>query len=253
MELKEKFNAVYAPVLEEKGFTYNKRYNMHIRMVNGELFQFIKYTKTQCYRKGYKQFIVMGGMVSIYTYSLRKKELVNCGTTPFGYARTLFDERDVPQDYAYNDENIREVIELSLKHTMRYIVPILDRVTDLDSYIEFCKIMEIDALRCADMGAACNTDAFVLIQAENHEDFEDLFNESLEHTMKERKELTGTIKEGFYEDQYRLLHRGIVELVAKARDKVYENPELYAEVQAELKRRKETNIKTLRRNGVMVE
>lgn len=253
MELKEEFNAIYAPALAEKGFTYNKRYDMHVKIVDGELFQFIKYTKKQWYRNGYKQFIVVGGVVSIYTYSLQKKDLVNCGTTPFGYARNLFQVRNIPQDYAYNDENIIEVIESSLEHTMRYIVPVLERVTDLNTYIEFCKIMEIGALKCADKGAACSSDALVLIQTENHDDFEDFFNESLECTMKEREDLTGIERENFYRQQYDLLYRGIIELIPKARDKVYENPELYAEVQEELKRRKEANLNILKRNAVIVE
>ena len=251
MDLKEEFNAAYATALSKEGFVYNKKYDMHVRFVNGELFQYIRYMKRPWYRRGYKEFTVYAGIVSVYAYSLLKKELTQCGNGLSGYAALLFGVPGVEQSYAYNNENMKELIELSLEQTCKYIVPVFNQVADLDSYIEFCKEIEIELLRGADKYDRGQNDALVLIQAENHDDFEDFFHKCLDFDMKTRKELTGTIEEGYYEAEYDLMYDGIIESIAKARDIVYNNPKLYAEALEELKRRKEANLATLKRNGVI--
>lgn len=223
MDLKEEFNTRYAAALSEEGFVYGKRYDMHIRFVNGELFQYVRYVKLQRCRKGYREFNVEAGIVSVYAYSLLKKDLANCAVSVSEYAMHLFGVRDIPQCYSYNDENMKTLIDLSLKGTIKYVIPVLNQVTGLDSYIEYCRELRIDILGCADRCGDCKNDALVLIQAKNHDDFEDFFQKRLDCTMTERRKMTGTVEEGFYESQYELLHHGIVELIAGARDREFKD------------------------------
>ena len=128
----------------------------------------------------------------------------------------------------------------------RYVIPAFHEVTDLDSYIQFRKKTGgIDAISSAKSFWA---DSLALIMADNHDDFQDVFQREI---VELKKEMETVGIGGTYEKNYELLYHGIIETVANARDAVYNDSELYKKALEEAERRKQANLALLREAKVI--
>lgn len=115
----------------------------------------------------------------------------------------------------------------------------------MNSYIQFQKKFGLTAIRGAN---EFWSDSLVLIKANNHDDFQDLFEKELDIAKKDLED--GTIG-GTFDEQYDLLYNGIISLIPKSRDAVYNDPELYAKAIKEAEKRKEKNIEILKEYKVI--
>lgn len=230
------FKDIYTATLKEEGFKYNSKYGYFFRIINNELIQYITHIPLPYLEKGIKRYDIFAGIVSIYSASVDKDFLRSAGCGINNYY-----EENLPHGMWYTEENMIESINESLDKTMKIIIPVLNEVIDLNAYISFCKktnsLLEIGS---ADKFWA---DSLALIMADNHDDFQDVFQRALEEVKEEfRLNKCG----GTYEEQYRLIYDGIINRIVKSRDRVYQDKKLYAEAIAEAERRKSANLEYLR-------
>ena len=249
MTFKKVFNDLFKDELGLYGFQYNKKYGMHMRVVNNEIVQYITFISGPSGSREHKAFQIYAGMQSVYSYSLKKEYLLMYASVLSMYAYESIQNADYLMPYIYDEKNMYDTIRSALDRTKNVLIPIFDHVDDLSSYINLIKKIRIDILSDVDRFASNRNDALVLLKVNNRDDFDDLLQIELDRVKKWLKEgkLGGT-----YQEQYEMLHSNIIERVANARDKVYDNPDLYKKAMDEAERRKVSNLRELRNNGVEI-
>ena len=233
---KKVFKDVYEDGLKSEGFRYNSKYDYFFRIINNELIQYITHISVPSLEKGTKRFDIFAGTVSVYSESVDKDFLRMAGRGLYAY--TKYRENKV---MVYTSENMVEVVEVAYNKTMNIVMPILNEVVDLNTYINFRKKTE----GLIEIGSADKfwADSLALIVADNHDDFEEYFQGELKFIEELfRIGKTG----GTYESRYNSLHEAVFGTVVGARDKVYQDKQLYAEAIAEAERRKMANLEYLR-------
>ena len=234
------FNKQFKEGLAQYGFVYNSKYKAHVRMVNGEILQYIMYESEMAYQRGNKAFTIFAGMLSVYCEELTREDLQMFGERLYNYS---YDKKDL-RGWEYNDSTMLEMIERSLVRTKEVILPFFDQVTDLNSYIEFKKYYGIDSL---DGVHKFRYDSLVFFKADNHDDFMDLFTARMEEIREKlKKEMSGEELEEAYQKAYAKYHECLIEHIPEYRDKIYNDPDLYAKAIAEADRRREANLQQLR-------
>ena len=242
MTFKKAFKDGYKENLCEEGFRYNSKYGFYMKLVNEELLEYITYLSVGSIIKGSRCFMVLSGIVSVYCKSISRDGLRMNGMQLFDYTNDIEDKSGIH----YNDENMLERVQFSLDKVKRYVIPAFHEVTDLDSYIQFRKKTGgIDAISSAKSFWA---DSLALIMADNHDDFQDVFQREI---VELKKEMETVGIGGTYEKNYELLYHGIIETVANARDAVYNDSELYKKALEEAERRKQANLALLREAKVI--
>ena len=231
------FKDIYTEVLKEQGFKYNSKYGYFFRIINNELIQYITNIKLSGLGKGVKCFNVFAGIVSIYSESVDKDFLRTVGSGLGTYTK-------IPSDKIgmyYTEEQVPQLINESLVKTLKYIIPLFNEVVDLNTYIAFRKkINGLMEIKGADVFWA---DSLALIMSDNHDDFNDVFQEKM-NIVKEQIQLKkiGTT----YEEEYKSWSVAIFTNIVEARDKVYQDKQLYSKAITEAERRKCANLEYLR-------
>ena len=239
---KKAFKDVYKETLSEEGFRYNSKYGFYMKLVNEELLEYITYIPSWTPIKGNKCFKIFAGIVSLYCDSVDKGSLRMHGVEFFFYSNDIKDKSGI----VYNEGNMLDGIQVSLNKTKKYIIPAFHEVTDLDSYIQFRKKTGgIDAISSAKSFWA---DSLALIMADNHDDFQDVFQRAI-FELKKEMETVGI--GGTYEKNYDLLYQGIIKEIAGSRDEIYKDAELYKKAIEEAERRKQANLELLREAKVI--
>lgn len=239
MTFDKAFNDIYKDALSEYGFKYITKYGLHVKLINNELLYYICFYKLPYLTKGKKCFTVLSGIVSMYCSSIDKEQLQMLGVQ-LSYYTEYTKERRFISGFQYDKEDMNDVIKFSLEKTIEIVLPIFNEVTDLNSYINYKKNYGLIAISGAKKFWA---DSLALIKANNHDDFQELFERAIEYTKKalEAGEIGGT-----FQEQYDLLYDGIIVSIPKSRDIVYNDPELYKKAIEEADRRKEKNLEFLR-------
>jgi hypothetical protein len=148
---------------------------------------------------------------------------------------------------SYNEETLEEAIIFALKKTLELAVPELVEIHDHDSCIAFYIKYRIDMIRFAHK---FSNDSLLLIKANNHNTFTEEFLENLDKHIRMQESNGIRFDDELYKKQYNGFYDSIVEKIAKSRDKVYSDPELYAQAIAEMERRKIVNLEVIRSYGV---
>ena len=230
------FKDIYTEPLKAEGFKYNSKYGYFFRIINNELIQYITHISLPYLEKGIKRYDIFAGTVSIYSESVDKDFLRMAGR-----CINYYSEINMSYDMWYTEENIIQSIEESVDKTMNLIIPVLNEVVDLNTYISFRKKTQgLIEISLADEFWA---DSLALIMADNHDDFQDIFQRQLE-IIKEELRLNKC--GGTYEEHYKLLYDAIINQTAKSRDRVYQDEELYAKAITEAEHRKCVNLEYLR-------
>ncbi len=248
LTINKAFQEVFGKELEKHGFYKMKRSKYYVKLINGEIFQYISYINNSPGRKGYHGFEIVVGVLTIYSQTLDSKELIRRanGLLSFGRGKYPVEERDQLFGYTYNDSNtLIQTLKISLEKTKELVLPVLEGIKDLKSFIEFRKYQRPDFLCGADR---LEEDSILLIKTDNHEDLMEFFEKKLAETMEAVKRGDGG---GDYEYHYKMLYHSIIQCIAEPRDKVYSDEKLYARVMEELERRKEQNLKILQSHGVI--
>ncbi len=121
-------------------------------------------------------------------------------------------------------------------------LPVLEKVNDLSSYINYCKRVRLRLLCNADK---MYNDSLVLIQADNHDDFNDAY---LYHMALVAKKYS--IESQEYLSEEALIKNSINEVIF-ARDLVYNDPHLLNAARRELERRSSCNQKIFEKLGIL--
>ncbi len=249
MSFKKSFADIYEPYMKENGFVYNRKYGMFFRIVNDEIVQYFTYYNRLSGIKGIKSFTVEAGMCSMCFQSFERKWLEGTCLTVGEFSKIYGDNTNGEYEYCYNPQeegSAEEAIRRTVPHTLKSILPVMSKVNDLNSYIEYTTKGRLDVI--GGIRSKFYGDSFVLIKADNHNDFQKEFEESLEEVMQEVREGRAG---GTYEEHYGLLYSSFFEGIVEPRDEIYNNPELYEKVWEEIRRREEANRKTLHDIGVL--
>ncbi len=231
LNIKIIFKVVFSDALIQMGFVIDKKYGWFMRLVGDEILQFFQLVNDQADMKGRKAFYVQMGIVSLYVGSMDKDELVrNAKRAKLGHARFEYDPND--------EEDAMRQMRNALGEAELFFFPTVDQVTNLATYIGYCKSFKIEALRYA---SEFQNDSLALIVAGNHDDFTDIFQSKLDEG-KDRY---------LHEEAYERLRFCIIDAIAGERDKVYADKKLYAAALEEAKRRKEENLQRLREMQVL--
>ena len=143
--------------------------------------------------------------------------------------------------FEYTEDTMEEIISATALYVKESLMPIFNRVYDLDSFIDFLKEYSINKLR------ACDTfegESLVLIKTDNHDDFQTYFRQHLDELYAQID--AGNVGDGYTKEMaYDDLFHGIIESIVYPRDKVYSDKSLYNEALEEAERRKSENMKKL--------
>ncbi|MDR0841566.1 MAG: hypothetical protein LBN26_09350 [Christensenellaceae bacterium] len=241
------FKNMLGQILLPQGFLYVKQNKFFMRMASDEVLHYLSLRKLPTGTPRYKAFTISAGIRSIYTETLEKEWLAFGASDLINYVGYdyNFEQRMEIVAINYVPSDICEKMHFACTKTQEIILPKLEIVHDLNDCIAFYKKYRIDMIGCAEK---FKYDSLLLIKADNHETFMKEFQKHLDDAMGrvERGESGGD-----YKQHYDLIYDGVVATIAGSRDKVYNDPELYAAALAELERRKIANTQTLKEWGVI--
>lgn len=227
------FKKIYGEELLTKGFVYCSKLGVFIRVIGNELIQYVGIRKMGQWGKDTRGFRVYASVLSLYVNEISKENI-----TRLGSPITLFERNNIPDIHEYNDATLEEQVEKSMENFMRYVYGKMCMTVDLESYIRELKYV----FRLPFAGASQFLgDSLALVKADNHDDFLDVLEIEVDRALTfpiYKSTSREKIRDHFY--------YGIVESTAGERDKVYNDPELYAAALKECEIRKERNLQTLR-------
>ena len=219
MTINKAFKDVYNEFLSDQGYTYCSKLQRFIKVLNKELIFFIGLKKVSPSWKQNKAFTINAGIVSVY--------FSECSKWTFNYnghdIQNFSPEYKYGMGFEYNEDSMMELVEESARLTKELILPVLNNVTDLKSYVDYA--MDYSEITLSD----CNKfayDSLTLILTDNHEDFMDRVTITNEN---EREFVTECVNE----------------IYNAPRDEVYANEELLQAAYAEAKKRKKENLEKL--------
>ena len=255
------FNKYFKEQLEPYGFVKLKGLNAYGRLVNGELLHYIILYSRSSLVRGKKAFTVVFGVYSIYSFSERqytKYDLINWGNSLLTVAPKRNPEREnVYKDgeelqnllyeylYSVNDENDMLAKAKDCFDCVReYVLPFLDKITDLKEYVEYAKEYRNYIMRSADTFPS--NDSLLMIKVNDHDDMKDIFSRKRDEILRQADGGNPDLESYINNDLYDVY----INQTAKARDRVYEDPDMYKKALDILETRKQTGIKKLAELGI---
>ncbi|MBR5177282.1 MAG: hypothetical protein IKW90_00610 [Lachnospiraceae bacterium] len=221
----------------EQGFVFVKKYNIFMKCINKLLLQYIFPERLFSYTKGNVCFAIAGSIRSVYSDSFEKKNLIT-ETIRNNNCLCKKGEVDAKSDFEYNDENAESVMKMAFEEAKMGILSLFDEVTEINQYFDYCKY--INPLQI--FGATSfRGDSLSLIVYNDKDDMIDVLSKTLERLGIDKHN----------EKLYKLYYSSLVEDIAGERDKVFNNPELYACAMKEAERRKTANLEILKQNGLL--
>lgn len=239
--IKKIFYDVFSEPLFQKEFVICRDYGCFMRLVDGEVLQYLMLINDRADKKGYNAFYIQMGMFSLYVKPIEKYRFESYGNRAVDIA--ILKELPYQYRYEYDPADLSAVkfqMNEALKEAKVLFFDVIDSVHNLRDYVSFCKSYRIDVLYGTSKYAF---DSLSLIMVDDHDDFEEILHNKTERIKKE------CLREGrmdIYEERCERLKKCILGMGAGERDKVYADKELYAAALEEAKRRKETNLQILR-------
>ena len=282
------FKQVFGEALESLGFAKIsvEKHAYLVRVIDHEILHILTYRELRSRKAGYKSFEILGGIVSLYRQAVDFTKSPECWLD-----NILFYIRDddlkldedimrnaiqfkcdiweVPIDreirirgslykaftesivsFMYKSENINGVIN-ALNVTKGVILPVFDRVTDLNSCIDYFYQYEKPMDICCNL-EQFNTDphyyyseGLLLIKAGYKYDIATYMEKAFEKRVKEEENGTPRLGRAIDINDYKNRFHQKVQQQNIVRDKMLNDSELNAEVRAELERRRACNIQKL--------
>lgn len=237
MSFHSQFKLIFGEVFQSEGFQYCASLNVFVKMLSEDLLAFIGVKSAPAWNKGSKGFMLTAGIISTYYESIDKKTVLYKGHD----LSSFLPKNEVRVSFEYDDDTMEEVISTTAFYVKERLMPVFNRVFDLNSYIEFLKEYMISSLWDCD---SFRGESLVLIKADNHDDFQKYFQEIVDETNAEID--AGRVGAGYTkEDCYNDCFRCCFERIVYPRDKVYSDKNLYREALEEAERRKNENVKKL--------
>ena len=274
---------VYKEGLEPLGFVQLKgRQPYFVRIIGGEIIQVISFRKEPGHaviRKGDIEydhpeldwFSVFGGIATVYRkkIDLSRKPISNhnwmkthSNMYVSGHRGNLdMDFLDSLEPYIYkadDEESMYEAGRVSLEMTKKVFMPIFDKVNNLEECVKYMEQYSADIYLSDDKDYGWNdvqfgfneeNEGLLYIKTNNRDDFK----EQAKRACEERYELCTSDITGLTLDDYEPYCKETEEWRIKKvriRDRILDTPEIYKNAMAELERRKNANIETLRSYGL---
>ncbi len=148
------FKQVYGEALKPLGFLKLKgRYPYFVRLIGNEIIHVITFLNRDSGVLGHKGFSIECGVATVYRQRISLDESPRDNSNWFRGNLDIFEKRNpfVPRDigsamfeklytFVYkpnDDESMLEVVKNSLEETKKYILPVLNEVTNLKACIEY--------------------------------------------------------------------------------------------------------------------
>lgn len=239
------FKEIYSGFLERYGYQYCSKLGCFAKVLNSELLYVVNYSSRgyAALAKGDKAFTITGTIVSVYYPFIEKSHLKEFTSDLYEYDKNcecngcMKDKsghiigRGVIYGFEYNERNLADVLKGSIYYVEKYMIPVMEGVTDFDSYIEFLKDMDLEKLRMP-YPEDYPGDSLVLIMSDNRDDFKSYIQNAIDKNPPEGR------VQGFYD----ALQKNIIEAIVEPRDRILNHPELLKVAKEEAERRKEKNI-----------
>lgn len=239
MSLNAAFKKVFGEALEPLGFKLIKsKYPYFVRVVpGGEIIHVISYyNDKRCYDTGHNYITIQGGIATVYRAEIDlthtpKRE--NWLQHIFGFAERDLLERDKSlHERLYSNpslpEELLEAMESELELTKRFMLPALTEATSLEYCIE----------HGFELGMSTNLYDDGCFGASYRNSY---YSEGMLYFKTDRSIFDNAYKNA--KSEYAVMQKSYFE-------RVHGDPGLYAEVQAELERRKTANTEILRSYGL---
>ena len=265
------FKRIYGEGLKKYGFKKIKgRQPYFVRMIGDEIIHVITYRPVNAYNFSHKEYEIYGGIATVYRANIdldktprdnavwlrelyRFYRKCNDGSEKKSYQEIgLFSyEKD-------NEQAMAKSIEYSLEMTERYVIPRLDKITNVKEGVEFFK--EYNTILLAiyrnfgkgQSGYEYNEgllNVLVYTLDEYISYIKNLHEECNNRILNEmRTGLNGFTMEQYQYDKERRW-KGMEEEI-EVFTEISNSPEKYREVMEELERRKEHNLEVLKKYGV---
>ena len=264
---------VYSEGLSKYGFKKIKgKQPYFVRPVGDEIVHIITYKTEKSFTRGYKRFVVYGGIATVY------RAHINLEKTPRDNSAWLYnvykfykrsdaenkttDMYDKLTTFSYKEEDEASMInsiKYSFEMTEKFVIPRLNEVVDMKKCVEFFDIYRSTMLRLSEknFGKGQNEydynegllNIFVYTvdeYAEKKRKAHEKWNEIILHDMK-------IGRNGFTIEEYerdREDGRNIMERQINTFKKMVNDPEEHQRVMEEIEKRKIANIEILRNYGI---
>lgn len=269
------FVKCYREKLESLGFKKVKgRQPYFVRVLGGEIIQVIACRTAHSGRPGeYKAFDILAGMASVYKpeldFSCAPRENLNW-VEPIRYFYLIPFRLDFQDEiwrslcvfeYKVEDEDsLRQELKRALKATEEHVLPVFNKVKDLDAFIEHIMLRRPTDLSIPEYDE--DRDEFVpendpenegllYIQTNNRTDLKDLFAKRYANRVVflECRKAEGRTGYRTCEEEKMIIEKRRIETI-ESRDRIYNDPFVYKRALEELKKRKTANLKVLRECGI---
>lgn len=262
------FKNVFGEGLAPYGFVkINGRYPYFARLISDEIIHIITYRTDWSGRRGYKAFNILGGVATVYRQSVNltitPKDNLNWLTTVsqfYAIPNLLEYDRELCHSiqcfyYKLDDESLNNEIERSFEAARHFMLPILNRVTNLESCIEYFRTFNSQLLNIYDSDFENENpthycyEGLLLIKTHNHDDGAERMKRTIERTAELMKRKMIGLTQTDFEKECELLNKVRLEQLT-IRNKLFDDPKLYNKVLGELECRKKANTEILRSYGL---
>ena len=172
MSFNSQFKLIFGETFQTEGFRYCSKLNVFVKMLNEDLMAFFGVKTAPAWNKGAKGFFLTAGIISTYHSSIDKKSILYAGQD----LNSFLPRNEARVSFEYTEDTMEEIISATALYVKERLMPIFNRVYDLDSFIDFLKEYSINKLR------ACDTfegESLVLIKTDNHDDFQTYFQQQM--------------------------------------------------------------------------
>ncbi len=189
MTIKTALKKSFSIKLIQQGFKYVNSLNGFLKIINEELVFYITFQLNPSIKKGCKAFMIYSGVLSIYCDDISREKL-KMFSNDFAYWSYRFGKKSSCGSfgYDYNEYNIYDCIEVAIGETEEILIPALNDIYDLDSYINLRKLLRnVSPFFCADKFF---NDSLALIKSNNHDDFSSILkaeSTELKRLLSEKK------------------------------------------------------------------
>ncbi len=274
MSLNTAFVKIYGELLAPYGYKKIKgRRPYFVRVVGDEIVHVISYTTQQTMTPGCKEYIIVGGVATVYRYRINLDETPRDNSRwlnatldfyhvsdPFGKKPNRFNELYTFSYKADDEKSMLSSVRHSFEITEEIMLPIFNQAVDLKTCMDYFNIYSSNLLFLYDEEN---------FEGKYHEDNEGLLNLKMysveeyitkkERQWKEYEEETIQLikmgKTGFTMEtfQQHLAERNKDRVIPIETFKGYMNDsEKYKRAMQELERRKKSNIEILRNYGLEI-
>ncbi|MBP1536147.1 MAG: hypothetical protein IK999_18815 [Ruminococcus sp.] len=270
LTLNAAFKQVFGPELEKLGFVLAKsRYTYYVRLINKEILEVISFNQLDSDHATKRVFRIEIGVASLY------RHILDLSISPKKNQDWLLDnhwicshKEQIPLDDDYlqkiisfkcdltDRDSMLRAFENSLEVTKKIAIPLLDKIHNIDTCIEYLRGVGI-MLKLFDSTDFGNknpnndsNEGYLYCITPN---YENIIRKKLINDLDIYKKALDKRLDGYYEDEY---HRRVekIETVVEKRvsqiERIVKNEELYAKLLSELEKRRKNNIERLKSYGV---